>query len=178
MKLKNIVKIMNDIDLYSTHLKYLNDIFNIKGKLKNIVEFGTGYYSTELLINNGLDVMSIEMQSEEWYNSVKNKFSYYKNWKCYNLIGAFEFNNIEYPENIDMSFVDGHGDSRPECINMMMEKNCPIIVAHDTEEPGYRWDKVKNDLGYDKLDFKEYVNWTTLWTKDKYLLDQLKKMYI
>ena len=58
-----------------------------------------------------------------------------------------------------------------------MSNNPDIYLI--TGDLGYGlWDKVKNDLGYDKLDFKEYVNWTTLWTKDKYLLDQLKKMYI
>lgn len=164
---------MENIDLYSTHLEYLSYIFDVKGKLKNIVEFGMGNFSTKLLIQNGENVTSIEMQSEDWYENMKKKFSQNENWKHYKSIGPFTYTSISFPDHIDMAFVDGHGDSRPECINFMMERGCPIIISHDTEEPGYRWNLVKNNQNYKKIQFTKYVNWTTVWTTDDVVYNYL-----
>lgn len=168
---------MEEVDLYSTHLEYINSVFEFKGRLKNIVEFGMGNYSTELLINNADNVISIEMQSSEWYNNMNDKFKESKNWTSHELIGPFEFKNIQYPNSIDMSFVDGHGDSRPDCINFMMDKGCPIILSHDTEESGYQWYRVQENENYKKLEFKKYPNWTTIWTSDMELLNFLSAKY-
>jgi hypothetical protein len=157
---------MTQIDAYSTHLEYIQEIFNFKGRLNTVVEFGMGNYSTGLLIENADNIISIEMQSDEWYNKMVENFSIKENWKHYSLIGPFEFTKINYPEQIDLSFVDGHGGSRPECINYLMDKNCPIIVSHDTEEPGYRWNLVNDNNSYKRIDFKKYTNWTSIWTTD------------
>jgi len=164
--LKIKINNMTQIDAYSTHLEYLQGIFNSKGRLKNVVEFGMGNYSTGLLIKNADNVISIEMQSDEWYEKMVENFRDEKSWTHHKLIGPFEFTKIKYPDRIDLSFVDGHGDSRPECINYLMDKNCPIIVSHDTEEPGYRWGKVNNNISYKRIDFKKHTNWTSLWTTD------------
>lgn len=156
---------MTNIDLYSTHLSYLSEIFKYTGKLKNVVEFGMGNFSTDLLINNCENVISIEMQSEYWYQNIYDKFHKMGNWSPYKLLGPLNFQEIQYPEIIDLSFVDGHGDSRPDCINFMMNKKCPIIVAHDTESSSYNWHLV-NNISYKKIEFKQFENWTTLWTID------------
>lgn len=169
---------MNEIDLYSTHLEFINSIFEFKGKLNNIVEFGCGDYSTKLLIDNGNNILTIEMQSEDWYEKIKEKFKNFKNWKFLKLIGPYNFFNATYPESIDFSFVDGHGDSRPDCINLMMKYKCPIIMTHDTEEPGYKWFRVENKDNYKKMTFTKYRNWTTIWTLDSSLYDFLYKKYI
>lgn len=168
---------MEKVDLYSTHLEYINSVFEFKGSLKNIVEFGMGNYSTELLINNGDNVISIEMQSDEWYDKMVDNFSDKKNWTSYKLIGPYTFKEINYPEFVDMSFVDGHGGSRPDCINFMMDMGCPIIFSHDTEEPGYQWYRVKDNTNYKKIEFKKYSNWTTVWTTDIKLFDFLSNKY-
>jgi hypothetical protein len=160
---------MSQVDVYGTHLEYLQEIFNFKGKIETIIEFGMGNFSTKLLIENGINVTSIEMQYEDWYNKMVSKFSNNKNWTPHKLIGPYEFMNITYPEKVDFVFVDGHGGTRPECINFMMEKNCPIIIAHDTETPSYGWDRVKNDISHKKIHFKKHENWTTLWTTDEKL---------
>ena len=166
-----------NIDLYSTHLEYLSDVFEFKGKINNIVEFGTGNYSTKLLIDNGINVISIEMQSENWYDIINKKFNECVNWKGLKLIGPYEFISAEYPDKIDMVFVDGHGDSRPDCINFMMQKKCPIIIAHDTEEEGYKWHRVSNNENYKKIQFTKYENWTTIWTTDEELYNFLNKKH-
>jgi hypothetical protein len=162
-----------NIDLYSTHQEYLKKIFEYTGKLNNVLEFGMGNYSTEVLINNAEKVTSIEMQHQEWYNMMVDKFKEAKNWNSYLLLGPHEYLKLEYNEGIDLAFVDGHGETRPECINLMVEKNCPIIVSHDTEASMYGWDRVKAE-GYNKIDFKKHPNWTTLWTKDQGLYEFIK----
>lgn len=164
-----------DIDLYSTHIEFLDLIFEHKGKVDKIVEFGSGFFSTDFFIKKGKEVISIEMQSENWYNQVKSKFTDEINWTIYLSLGPLNFINLEFYNDTDFSFVDGHGDSRPECINLMMTKNCPIIVSHDTEEPGYGWTRVKNEKNYQTLTFKKYQNWTTIWTTDEKLYEFLKE---
>lgn len=168
-KLINLIS-MENIDLYSTHLELLNKIFEIKGNFNNIVEFGMGNYSTPTLIDNSKNCISIEMQSEEWFNLVNLKFKDLKSWSGIKSIGPFGFYNLEYPEKIDLVFVDGHGDSRPECINFMIDKGCDIIVAHDTEQPTYGWDRIKVDNKYKRFDFKKHKSWTSLWTTDEELI--------
>lgn len=154
------------IDLYSTHIEYLNEIFKVKNNIETTVEYGTGNYSTGLLIDNSELCISIEMQSEDWYNKIVDKFSDKKNWIHYLKLGPMEWTNLQFPNKIDLGFVDGHGGSRPECINFLMSKNCPIIVSHDTEEPGYGWNRVNENNQYKKIIFTKYKNWTTLWTTD------------
>lgn len=162
------------MDLYSTHIEYLTEIFRFKGKLEKVIEFGMGNYSTKLLIENSLNITSIEMQSEEWYNKMVSEFGTFSNWTHYKLIGPYEFKKLTY-EKFDMAFVDGHGDSRPECINLMMSIRCPIIFSHDTEEPGYGWVRVDTNNEYYKLEFKKHQNWTTLWTTDISIFEKMKK---
>ena len=163
---------MEEINLYGTHIEYLQRVFEFTGKLDTVIEYGMGDYSTEVIIENAANAISIEMQSDEWYQKMVNKFGNKINWSHYYLYGPMEFLNIEYPSKIDFAFVDGHGDSRPECINYMMKNRCPIIVSHDTEEPGYGWDRVvKND--YKRIDFKKYTNWTSLWTNNDSLYNTL-----
>ena len=58
----------------------------------------------------------------------------------------------------------------------MMDLKCPIILSHDTEEPGYNWHRVNTDNEYKKIDFKKYKNWTTLWTNDNSLFEKIKYM--
>ena len=154
------------VDLYSTHLEYLIEIFKVKGKVNSILEFGMGNYSTTLLIESSNKCISIEMQQEGWYNQMVDKFSDKHNWEPYLRLGPMEWENVELLEYFDFGFVDGHGETRPECINFLMNKRCPIIVTHDTEEPYYGWERVSENNDYKKIVFKKYQNWTTLWTID------------
>lgn len=163
---------MITIDPYSTHLSYLNNIFNICGKMNNAVEFGMGKFSTELLLKNTNKLISIEMQSDLWFNDMCENFKNYKNWEPHMKIGANEYNSVVLPNVINIAFVDGHGNSRPECIKLMMSMDCQIIVAHDTEESSYGWSRVING-DYKVLTFKKFNNWTTLWTKNDDLYNKM-----
>lgn len=163
---------MDNLDLYSTHLDPLKKIINLIEKPELTIEFGMGNYSTEFLLSNSEKLISIEMQSEDWYNKMIERFNDNKSWEHHLLLGPYTFKNITYPK-CDLSFVDGHGDTRPECINMLMDLGCSVIVSHDTEEPGYGWDRINNN-NYKRIDFKEHPNWTSLWTNNDNLYKILK----
>lgn len=163
--------------LYSTHLDLLGEIFNFTGPLKNAVEFGMGDYSTGFLLNRNENLISIEMQYDYWYNKMVETFGNYSDWTPVLSIGPNKVFDLKYPENIDFCFVDGHGDSRPECINFMLDKKCPIIVAHDTERDSYGWERVK-ETDYLSFTLKKYKNWTTIWTNNVELHNHLKNIFV
>ena len=162
------------IPTISTHREYLEEIFKIKGKVGTILEFGMGDFSSGLLIENGNKVVSIEMQNKSWYDKITNNFSDRDNWTGILSLGPHSYRTITLPEKVDLAFVDGHGKSRFDCINDMMDRNCAIIVAHDTQQPTYHWDRVREEKKYKKVTFKKYSVWTTMWTTDGELYDKIK----
>lgn len=164
---------MPDIDLYSTHLDLLQNVFANIGKQKNVVEFGMGNFSTEFLLKNSDRLVSIEMQSEDWYNNMVNKFGNNKNWKHLKLIGPNQYTSCIF-DNTDFAFVDGHGETRPECVNLMFSKKAPVIIAHDTEAGSYGWNRVQAPSEYFSFIFKKYENWSTVWTTNQSLYNHLK----
>ena len=111
------------------------------------------------------------MQSEEWFEKIKILPSSdvrlmlgYQNYDYITKIG----------EKFDMVFVDGHGSTRPECINESIKLKIPYIVAHDTEEASYGWNRVYDSTDYKQYNYKKYKNWTTLWTTDQSFYDSVK----
>jgi hypothetical protein len=162
---------MNKIDNYSTHLPLLEKIFSVMDKPKTVLEFGMGNFSTQFFIEKSENTISIEMQSEEWYNDMFKKFSSNSNWSPHLYLGPETFMGFKFT-SVDLCFVDGHGETRPECVNHMMNLNCPIIIAHDTETSSYGWDRV-NENHYKRYDYKKLDVWTTVWTTNENLLKEL-----
>ncbi len=105
---------MTTTDLYSTHLPFLEKIFSLIEKPNLVIEFGMGNYSTEFFIQNSNKVESIEMQSKEWYDNMHEKFKTYDNWSPFMFIGPDEYKKHNFLKP-DLCFVDGHGNTRPEC---------------------------------------------------------------
>lgn len=165
---------MDNVDPYSTHLELLQKVFGGIGKQKNVVEFGMGNFSTEFLLNYSENLVSIEMQSEDWFNKTKEKFSNYKHWKPLKLIGPYAFMSCIF-EHTDFAFIDGHGESRPECVNLMFKNNVPVIIAHDTEAGSYGWTRVEQPSNYYSFVYKKHENWSTLWTTNCELPDFLEQ---
>jgi hypothetical protein len=66
----------------------------------------------------------------------------------------------------DAIFVDGHGDSRPECLEWA-KSHTDLIVAHDTEHPYYGWDRADMS-GFNKKVHDELSPWTTVWTRQQW----------
>ncbi len=156
---------------YNTHLPILERIFLLK-KIKRVFEFGLGIYSTPFFTEKAESVVSIEMQSEDWFNQM----NYYDdNLKVLYRPGgelAIEYLRSD-PTVYDLIFVDGHGGTRWKCVNTSFEKGYEIIVAHDTEQKTYEWDRIKMPDGYYKIDMVQYTPWTTVWSTDEKLITTL-----
>lgn len=164
---------MEQTNLYSTHLPLIRKLFSIIEKPKLVLEFGMGLYSTEFFIMNSEKTISIEMQSEEWFNNMIDKFKNFKNWEAHKLLGKDTYKEFNFIKP-DISFIDGHGETRPECVNLMMDLECPIIIAHDTETYTYGWDRVNTNNGYHSYIFKQYDVWTTLWSKNNEIIKKIQ----
>ena len=156
---------MNHINEYSTHLPLFEKLFNIK-KFPKILEFGLGFGSTPFLLKNCEHLTSIEMQSQTWYNIFYSELKDENKWNCHLSLGSFEFQKLSViNDKYDLIFVDGHGDSRPEIINLFFEK-CDTIVAHDFETASYRWSTIKKPIEYELYVFTELNPYTAVFTKD------------
>jgi hypothetical protein len=128
---------------------------------ESVVEFGLGLFSTELLLTHCQEVMSVEMQSSEWYRRMVAMYHPRHAWNPVLALGPYAFLGISYPKAIDLILVDGHGESRPEVVNFAFRLGCKMVIAHDTEEAGYGWERV-NPCGYDRYDFNSAPS-TAVW---------------
>lgn len=153
------------MDRYSTHLPVLEEII-INNNIKTVFEFGLGSFSTNLFCKNCDYVVSCEMQSNEWYEKIKNEFYENNNLNLKCIIGPYGAINYlsQLNQKFDLIFVDGHGDTRWHAINVS-SKYTDIIVSHDTETPSYRWDLISLDSSWHRKDYKLYDPWTTVWRK-------------
>jgi hypothetical protein len=162
------------MDPFSTHLNLMGKIFEFKD-IKTSLEFGMGNFSTQFLINNTKDkVTSIEMQFQNWFDEINTKFSQNDKWKGILSIGSHNVFDLKYEKKYDLVLVDGHVETRPECVNFS-SSFCDTIVAHDTEaENVYGWSRVNLSEFYT---FEDRSNrpWTKVWSKDKSLIEFLKK---
>jgi hypothetical protein len=157
---------------FGSHLAILQEIFKLK-KINSVLEFGCGDYSTDFFINNCEKVTSIEMQTQEWFNKVSDKYKNKSNWKGILCIGRFEFQKLKY-EKVDLCFVDGHGDSRPEQINII-QPYTNIIVAHDTETWTYHWERIMFFKPMHAFKHTKLQPHTTIWSIDESLIKEISK---
>jgi hypothetical protein len=163
------------MDPYRTHIPVLETIFKTKN-INSVLEFGMGYNSTPFFLERCKNVTSIEMQQKEWFDKITSEYSKtYKDWKHHLSIGPFAAFSLQevMTQNYDLVFVDGHGDSRPECINAFFNK-AEIIVAHDAEEPGYRWNLVNKPDNYNQYLFARLNPFTLIYSKDFDLIETIR----
>ena len=159
---------------YRTHLPVLNHILSTVN-IKRVIEFGPGNFSTPLFVSKCERVQCIEMQSEEWYKIVKEKNGQHDNFSVTCSLSAKGFYDLHYINNVDLVFCDGHVETRPEVINFFEDKS-PIIVAHDTEDPIYGWERVKLNYHYSRFDYKKARPYTSVFTTNKELLKTLETL--
>jgi predicted O-methyltransferase YrrM len=149
------------LDPTATHLPILESLF-AKYDIKDVLEFGCGLFSTPFF-NERARTTSIEMQHKIWFEKVREALPKAdlrlalgpETWR--ELIPKFK---VRY----DLIFVDGHGDSRPECMEWAKNRT-DLIVAHDTEHPYYGWDRADMS-GFTKYEHKDLTPWTTVWVKE------------
>ena len=148
------------LDPTATHLPVFKFLFAKYPYIKDVLEFGCGLYSTPMFIENGCNVTSIEMQHESWYERVQ-EFCPKADVRL--SLGPMTWQTQPLKSRYDLIFVDGHGDSRPECM-MWAKDHTNIIVAHDTEHPYYGWDRADMS-GWHKEEIKDFPVWTTYWIR-------------
>jgi protein-L-isoaspartate O-methyltransferase len=124
------------LDPTATHLPVLESLLS-DGTVKKVLEFGCGLFSTKAFADAGCNVTAIEMQHEEWYRRVREALP---SVELHLALGPTAWSGVPLDGRYDLIFVDGHGDSRPECL-MWAKDHADLIVAHDTEHPYYGWDR-------------------------------------
>lgn len=167
--------------LCSTHIDLLHDVINI-AKVKSVVEFGGGYWSTSLLLNTCQSVMTIEQgqnvpkeQNDSWAERLKELYSNNPKWSFIKSPGNNGWKTLKF-KPCDMVFIDGFPSSRHEVLEYFIDQNFPIIVAHDTEHDGFQWSKV-DIKEYTRIDYCGHMeNKTSLWTKDEVLIAKILKL--
>ena len=125
------------IDRYASMLPVLEHILK-QAEIKEVLEFGPGDNSTPLFVNSGCNLETVEMQSLDWYNKIKQD---YKRAKVHYAEGAMRWKELHYKQHYDLILVDGHMDSRPEVANWAKDRT-DIVVIHDTEADYYGWDRL------------------------------------
>ena len=162
------------MDGFGSHLKMFKLIFEYK-EVNSMIEFGMGDFSTPFFIENVKEeIISIEMQQKSWYDKIHEQFSKSEKWTGISCIGRFDFMKLKIYKEFDLAFVDGHGDSRPECINFISEF-VPSIVVHDTETLSYRWNLIHLPGDYIRVDDIKSRPWTTLYTTDSKLANYVRE---
>lgn len=149
------------LDPTATHLPTFEWLFQ-KYQIKSVLEFGCGMFSTAMFVNAGCKVTSIEMQNQSWFDKVKAELP---DVDLRLALGPYEWEKEALEPRYDLIFVDGHGDSRPECL-MWAKDHTDLIVAHDTEHPYYGWDRA--DMGgFSVSVHRDLSPWTTVWERIK-----------
>lgn len=132
------------IPTYASHLPVLAALID-RHDVKTVMEFGMGLASTPLFLHCCDHVVSIEMNSQEWFNFLVGIYQCAR-WTPYYFPVLSSVEVMIFPAS-DLVLVDGHGDSRPEQIEAAT-KISKLIVVHDVQEPSYGWDRVKLPPGW------------------------------
>jgi hypothetical protein len=147
---------------------------------KSILELGVGYYSTKLFLENCNYLVSIESDSDEWFNMTEELYKEYKNWQHLKISGLDNVKSfLDKGMYYDLIFVDGD-EWRAEETNHSF-KYADTIIGHDTQH--YFRDKYQKPDDFYQIDFTNFqvsyghsagysdVPWTTLFTKRKDVYD-------
>lgn len=157
-------------ELYSSHLGLLKVLFRAF-KIRKVVEFGMGEYSTEFFLSKECRLLSIEQQQEHWFNLCLINYGEYKEWHPVLWMFPRDIGELKFPEDIDLVFVDGHQGSRHRCVNYFFHK-APLIAAHDWEKTKYySWHLVEKPDDYHMIEYTEYGKQTVLFIHDSVLLE-------
>ena len=146
-----------------SHLPVLAEILDAHD-IRTVFEFGMGDGSTGLFLEKCLLVVSVEMNKVEWFKKLTQRWGHKTNWTPVLRLGMDT--SWTGAMRYDMAFIDGHGDCRPEQIRTAMQMT-DLIVVHDTQEPGYKWERIRDDLpdGWTWEDDKRHPTWTSVLRK-------------
>ena len=170
----NLQGVLNGI---ASHYPVLSELIN-KFNIKHVMEFGSGFFSTGLFTEKCDSVIAMEMQNNEWYDKVSDRYKDKIDSGVLDIhciiedsgVPAIEYFKNEFPDRkYDMVFVDGAGGSRHNCVEYAKELT-DIIVCHDTETPEYGWGKI-DKTGWVWIDIKVFNSWTSVMTNRQDVVD-------
>lgn len=160
---------------YATHIPILNIVKDFTDR-NTVFEYGMGEYSTKLFAENFNQVISVEMQEQSWFEKMSQQKPSNVDLLC--MIG--DKPAVDYFDSLNSSFslifVDGHGGNRWECINHAFGHS-DIIVTHDTEAPGYKWNLIQLPSNYRWIDVKSFTPWTSVLTTNEKLIEKLRENF-
>jgi len=155
--------------LYSSHLPILNLLFK-KFKIRNILEFGMGNFSTVFFRERGFDKLFSVETGKRW----AEKFIDDK--PDNHFIISYEKKDlymIDIMEKFDLCFVDGNpAESRIRCINNNILKS-NILVLHDSESPKIKLNNIILPDGYTRFDYIKVLPNTSLIIKDELIDNEI-----
>lgn len=164
-----------DLDAYGTHLPVLERVFEAV-KVRSVLEFGCGNYSTAFFVSRCERVTAIEQQSHAVFEIMGRKYAENDQLTLLYLPGVGRGPEYlrEYQGSFDLVFVDGDAESRTHCVNEAFEKT-GLIVAHDTEDKRYSWDRVQKPDGWVAIEYTDLTPCTTVWVTDEETAEKLSK---
>lgn len=139
---------------FRTHIPILKEL-NKKFKFKNILELGSGNYSTRLFLNKKIfssleNLVTIE-DSYIWYKKTKNKFKNKKLKIVFSKKISETIKNISI-RKYDLIFIDNSmiSDEREKTIKNLCSRKLSnqIIIIHDYEYYPYRFASKKIKYKY------------------------------
>jgi hypothetical protein len=143
-------------------------------EIHNVLEYGPGKYSTGYLLERGVELISIECQSEEWYQKCLHDYGGRQGWMIAKSIG--DYGEIQCvaetcERHCDLLFVDGNAHMRWICAQVatasMMADH---IIIHDTEGAEYRLHRLWLPPEWVAIEVRDWFPWTTLLTTKESLV--------
>lgn len=170
--------------LYGTHLDALDAVICAlqPSADDNLLEIGGGDWSTPLLLATGARVTTLEQgqnvpakDNAAWLAHLKVTYGDHEKWSLLDYPGKEAWRSAKLPCDILFAFVDGNGDVRKEIVEHLLELRVPVIAAHDSENPSFRYGQIECPTGYHIYDFRGREVWTRVWCSDSEVSDALER---
>jgi hypothetical protein len=154
---------------YGSHVPILEKIFELVPTIKTVLEFGTGDYSTSFFMKRECKLLSVESQSYEWYEKMKQVNPNIK-WipDVKDLIDSSEILG-----DFDLIFVDTIADLRWQLVEGL-QNHTNIIVVHDSEQPFYQYNLIHLKPNFKYIDITLHRPWAGVFTDNDDLYEALE----
>ncbi len=142
-------------DNYSSHLLVFEKLLS-SFQIYDVLEFGMGMYSTPFFAKRCGRVVSVEQESQEWYDKTVAAVQS-PNWEpFFECNPAAVFDHFDRQNRrFDLVFSDGVPQTRTLIANLAMRRNIPFVVLHDAEKIWYyRWNLLDIPQQYCRFDFQ------------------------
>jgi len=163
------------MDSYASHQPLLlHCLFLTKGQ---VLELGAGNYSTLILheVCAALDRQLVTIDCDEkWLNTFMDLASPKHELMCVGMTEEFRLRGTaqirdhqvwQECKRIDQNtwglvLVDHRPGERRKDDILRLKDDAQIIVVHDSQEPGYRYEPIFSKFAY-RVDYKRFDTWTT-----------------